>query len=279
MLFNSIVFSFVRPIAFYTYIWYRKNASTQSAKYKQPEYITTMFSSSKYLCLLIVLIFQFNSFAENYYVHPVLGNDLYTGQTKAKPFKTLERIRTIKLQPGDSIFLASNTIYQGSLIIEKQQGTVDKPIVITTILWNESDTFTPAIIDFKGKANGILIQDSSGIQVSHIKLTANGFNSPDTSISMRCGILVTNSDAKKMERIVIKNIAVKDVFYENKGFFRGEKEIKTANGTQKYGWGIRVINKSDTGSIENVKIQNCQVYSVSHTGIKLTGRNKNILTY
>ncbi len=219
---------------------------------------------------------QLNAFAKAYYVHPTFGNDLYAGTSKKTPFKTLERIQAIALQLGDSILLAPHTVYHGSLIINKQQGTLDKPIVITTILWNENDTFIPATIDFTGKANGILIQDSSCIQVSHIELTANGFNTPDTNIDMRCGILVTNKEAENMQNIGIDNIKVKNVFYENTGFIRDKNEVKTANGTQKYGWGIRVISKNERFFIKNINIQNSQVFNVSHTGIKLTGRNKNI---
>jgi len=47
--------------------------------------------------------------------------------------------------------------------------------------------------------------------------------------------------------------------------------VKTANGTQSYGWGIRVMNNQGTGMMEDIKILNCSISNVSHTGIKLTG--------
>ena len=67
-----------------------------------------------------------------------------------------------------------------------------------------------------------------------------------------------------------------DVYFENSGFKRGKNEVKTANGTQKYGWGIRVLNPNRNQTITNITIENCEVNNVSHTGIKLTGNNKNI---
>ncbi|MFV0566050.1 MAG: right-handed parallel beta-helix repeat-containing protein [Flavobacteriaceae bacterium] len=235
-----------------------------------------MCSKFKDLLIFLSLLFQLNVFAKDYYVHPTLGNDSYSGESKTKPFKTLGRMAEITLQPGDRVLLASNQVYLGSLLLKNQHGLPSNPVVITTVLWNENETLIPARIDFKGFANGVLIEDSSFVQASNIHVTANGFNIPDTNITMRCGILITTKDFKKTENITVKNITVTDVFYENKGFVRGKEEIKTANGTQQYGWGIRVINNREDASIENIKIENCHVENVSHTGIKLTGKNKNI---
>tara|TARA_R110002051_G_scaffold302302_1_gene370644 strand:- start:1435 stop:3042 length:1608 start_codon:yes stop_codon:yes gene_type:complete len=215
--------------------------------------------------------------AKDYYVHPTKGSDANSGMSINESFKTLNHLENIKFLPGDRIFLASNQIYEGSINLKNQQGTKEKPIFINTISWNTSSSIIPAIINFKGEPNGILIEDSSFINISNLQLTANGYYNNSEKVSkMRCGILITNKLSKQMSNITINKVSIFDVYYENEGFTRGKSEVKTANGTQKYGWGIRVINSNPKALIDDVYIENSLIKSVSHTGIKLTGKKYNI---
>ena len=214
--------------------------------------------------------------AKDYYVHPTYGNDLNSGESKKKAFKTLQRITLLKLKPGDRIVLARGQLFFESLNLINQNGTLQNPIVITAVEWEGKDSKKPAIIDFKSQANGVLIEDCSFITLSNITLTGNGYDTKDENLKMRCGLLITSKNSKLMEQILIQNIVIKDVFYENPGFIRGKQEVRTANGTQKYGWGIRLINNNPENLMENITIENCNVNSVCHTGIKLSGSKKNI---
>lgn len=229
----------------------------------------------------LILIFLFTlviskGIAKEYYVHPVYGNDLKTGNSKKNAFKTLQRITRIKFLPGDKLILASGQIYSESLNFINQNGTLQSPIEITAIDWDKKKSKKSAIIDFKSLTNGVLIEDCSFITLSNITLTGNGYVTQDENLKMRCGLLLNSTNSKLMEHILIQNVVIKDVFYENPGFIRGKDEVRTANGTQKYGWGIRLINSKSENSMENITIKNCNVNSVCHTGIKLTGNNKNI---
>jgi hypothetical protein len=229
-------------------------------------------------CIVFILLAQLNQkiIAKDYYIHPKYGNDLNSGESKKSAFKTLERATKIKLFPADRIVLASGRVYNESLNLINQKGTLQNPIVIIAIDWKENKSKQPAIIDFKGQANGILIEDCSFITISNIILTGNGYTQENKNLKMRCGLLITSKNSKLIEHILIKNITIKDVFYENYGFKRGKDEVKTANGTQKYGWGIRLINSNTENLMENIIIENCNINSVCHTGIKLTGNKKNI---
>jgi hypothetical protein len=234
--------------------------------------------NNKYSLILIIILMLLNQkvTAKDYFVHPILGKDSNSGESKKNAFKTLERTTKIKFLPGDRLFLASGQLYTESLNLINLKGTVQNPIVITAIDWEGTDSKNNAIIDFKGQANGVLIEDCSFIELSNITVTANGYVKEDETLKMRCGLLLTSKKSKLLEHILIQNIDIKDVFYENLGFIRGKEEVKTANGSQKYGWGIRLINSKPESSIENITIENCHINSVSHTGIKLTGNNKNI---
>lgn len=233
------------------------------------------YKSALILFILIALMYQ-RAGAKEYYVHPVYGNDLNTGESKKNAFKTLQRTTRIKFLPGDKIILASGQIFSESLNFINQNGTLQNPIVITATDWDEKKSKKPAFIDFKSLANGVLIEDCSFISISNITLTANGYINEDETLKMRCGLLLTSKNSKLIEHILIQNIDIKDVFYENPGFIRGKEEVKTANGSQKYGWGIRLINTNPDLTMENITIENCTINSVSHTGIKLSGSKKNI---
>jgi signal peptidase I len=233
-----------------------------------------------YKAILILIVFlaflNQKASAKDYYVHPTYGNDSNSGESKKNSFKTLERTTRIKFLPGDKIVLASGQLYTESLNFINQNGTLQSPIVITAMDWVKKKSNKLAIIDFKSLTNGILIEDCSFISISNITLTGNGYVNEDENRKMRCGLLLTSKKSKLMQHILIQNIVVKNVFYENLGFIRGKEEVKTANGTQKYGWGIRLINDIPENTMENITIENCIVDSVCHTGIKLTGNKKNI---
>ena len=214
--------------------------------------------------------------AKEYYVHPKYGNDLNSGTSKKDAFKTLEHAAKIKFLPGDKIFLASGQLYSESLKLINQNGTLENPICISSIDWQTNATNHPAIIDFKNLANGILMEDCSFIEISNMELTGNGYTQENENISMRCGIVLTAKNSKQTGNILIQNISIHDVFYENPGFIRGKEDVKTANGSQKYGWGIRLLNPDSEITMDNIRIENCSINSVSHTGIKLTGKNRNI---
>ena len=93
---------------------------------------------------------------------------------------------------------------------------------------------------------------------------------------MRCGVLVLVDKPGMSEGIMLKNLKVSNVFYNKKGLKRGKAEVKTANGTQTYGWGIRFIVQSEKAVLKEVEVSNCIVSNVAHTGIKLTAK-KNTL--
>lgn len=228
------------------------------------------------LVLIIIMLINPKAIASEYYIHPILGKDSNTGDSKKYPFKTLKHLQQIQFLPGDKIMLANGQNYPESLELINQIGTLKNPILITSIEWNTNDRATSATIDFKNQANGILIEDCSFIEISNLRLTGNGYIHKDENLKMRCGIVLTTKKSKLMEHIFIKNITIQEVYYENPGFIRGKEEVKTANGSQKYGWGIRLIDNDPETVMENIKIENCIINSVSHTGIKLTGNSKNI---
>ncbi|MDE3254251.1 MAG: right-handed parallel beta-helix repeat-containing protein, partial [Bacteroidota bacterium] len=149
----------------------------------------------------------------SYYIHPVKGNDANPGTSLEKPFQTLSQIGKLHLNPGDKIFLAANEEYEGNLRLVNQQGDPGNPITITSIDWNANQKNLPALINFKGRSIGILIQDCSYIQVSNLRLTGNGFGTSNEKSALRSAVLVNNMNDPDMNHIQLDHLSIKDVYY------------------------------------------------------------------
>lgn len=218
--------------------------------------------------LLFLLIGQVQ--ATDYYFHPTQGNDQNSGLNAEEAFRSLSKLESLKLQPGDRILLASGEVFSGTLEIKGFKGKPDQPLAITSFS-PVNGTFKPARIDAKGFANGILIHNSSFVEVSNLEITGDGYGSGVSEGEMRVGVQILATGEGQVKGITLDKLKIFQVYFEEKGFTRGAAEVKSANGTQRYGWGIRLINPSESALIEEVKILNSDISDVSHTGIKLTG--------
>ncbi|NCT11106.1 MAG: right-handed parallel beta-helix repeat-containing protein, partial [Flavobacteriia bacterium] len=230
----------------------------------------------KFIFLSLFAIFC--SFSEQktttYYFHPTLGNDANSGISKNAPFKSLSKIKTLKINPGDSLLLAINQTFTESLELIDINGTKEKPIIVS--VYGTRYKNDKASIKTEKELNGILVENSSFIEISHMRISANPSQNQEIGLKnqMRCGVLVTASNPKTYEHIYLNELIVKDVFYEQKGFSRSAKETKSANGTQNYGWGIRFITRNKEAVLKNIKVTKTVVENVAHTGIKLTANGQ-----
>lgn len=224
---------------------------------------------------IFLFVFSTVCFGATYYVNPITGNDINSGLSHSQAFRNLEKITSLTINPGDSILLFSGAVFYESLELKNIKGTAKNPIVVGTYNSSMEQEGEKAIIDAKGKLNGILLENCSFIELQNLKISANGGGSQITrKKQLRCGVLVKISQVGSYKHIYLKDLHIEDVFFEEKGFVRGSNEVKTANGSQNYGWGIRFINTKEGASINDIKIEDCVVKNVAHTGIKFTGKTK-----
>ncbi|MCY1720278.1 right-handed parallel beta-helix repeat-containing protein [Prolixibacteraceae bacterium Z1-6] len=230
----------------------------------------------KYTILLSIVVFFFScSVKNNFYVDAENGNDSNSGHSPQSAWKTLNKLNQTNFKPGDRILLAAGSTFKGSLELKNISGTKEKPVKISS--YNRDEKGQLPIIDSKGFNNGILLENCSHVLLTDIEITGNGGgqrigNKP----GMNCGVLVTATVAADFENIQLKNLQVHDIFFEESGYQRGKDEVRTANGSQSYGWGIRFINQNEKATISGILVENCRVENVAHTGIKFTGGNQNI---
>ncbi|NGF55729.1 right-handed parallel beta-helix repeat-containing protein [Parapedobacter sp. SGR-10] len=233
-----------------------------------------MKKTIKKVCISLLGCFiAMNSFAADYYVHPVKGNDSNDGKSMTTAIQTLKKASQIALKPGDRLLLAAGENHKGTLELVGRNGWLKQPIVLESYAWPDQKSQEPAHIDGKGQANALLIRNCTHLQIRKLHITANGYTGEKGAKDMRCGILITASDKMHTENILVKDVKVSDVFYENPGYIRDPKEVRSANGTEPYGFGIRLIAGTYPTQINNVRIEDCLVENVEHTGIKLTGEN------
>lgn len=206
-----------------------------------------------------------------YYVHAEAGNDANKGTSIESPFQSLARVNLLELNPGDRVLLASGQVFCGSLVLQNVRGDADHPVVISRYTTGKASK--DPVIDACGLEAAVVLQNCSFVEVADLYLTATDKgkkSSNDRAVDKRCGLLVLMDEPGNYSHILLSSLHIEDVFYENPGFSRSLAETRSANGTQRYGWGIRVINKEQQAVLKDLRIESCHIENIGHTGIKLT---------
>ena len=234
----------------------------------------------KRFLLIIALVFSScsqvqygdkNGIGYSYHFNSVTGDNSNLG-TKEKPFKSLDFLNNIKLSNGDKILLANGSTFLNTIDLINYDGIEISNYII------DGNTNLPTI-NSKGKIASIFIENSSNIKISNVEITANGgganeFLHKKLKTDLRTGILYLVTDNKIHNDLEISNVNLRDIFYENPGYERNESEVRTPNGTKSYGWGIRVLNLSESGNLENISISNSQFTNISHSAIRFIGKRE-----
>ena len=232
-----------------------------------------IMETKRAIIYLLAIFFLSCEKNNQFFVDSINGNDNNSG-SKNEPFYSLEKINDTKLTDGSSIFLANGSMFKGSINLIN-----NKDITITNYIGRSESNDKP-IIDANGLLSGILIENSSDINISNIHITGNGGNesaNPHKLIKtdLRAGVLYIVSDNLIHKKLTIDNVDLKNIFFQDEGFERNPKEVKTPNGTQSYGWGIRILNLSDKGNLEDIVIKNSLIENISHSGIRVKGKLDN----
>lgn len=227
--------------------------------------------------LMVLFVFQ-SAFltGSTYYVDSQKGNDNNSGRNARSAFASLSRIRTLGLAPGDTVVLMPGSYFRESLILEEVKGSPEKLVVITGTNALSGSGDKRAVIDAAGFQNGVELINCAHIKVEYLAITANGggVNTTDGEIGHQVGVKVHTSRAGDFRNITLENLLVYDIFFNEPGFTRGEAEVRSANGTQSYGWGIWFINRTDGATLADITVRNTQVRNVAHTGIKFTSSSR-----
>ncbi len=167
---------------------------------------------------IAMLQIQCTSSPPGYYVSQT-GNDSNPG-TKAKPFKTLQKINSLQLNPGDRIYLKGKELFSGTLSLTIN-GTSDKSILICSYE-NEKGN---AVID-GGNKDAIILRGSH-FELRDIDVKGSGRKTGNTtngiSLSGASDAIIENIKTEGFQKSGIelngcKNINLKNVYAANNGF-------------------------------------------------------------
>lgn len=211
--------------------------------------------------------------AATYYVHPVTGDDALAGTTAATAWKSLAKINALRLQAGDRVLLAGGQIFAGQLAFDGLNGTAEAPIIFSSFAPAGAAVDARATIDGRGYVAAVHLKNSGHVRVSDLIVTADGGGmraGQPPKADMRCGVLIEATAAGRYEDIRLSKVRVNEVSFEEPGFVRPQADVNTANGTVRYGWGIRFIVKSPAAKLQGVAVTDCEIENVNHTGLKFT---------
>lgn len=215
--------------------------------------------------------------AVNYYVNAFSGNDANSGTHPQQAFRSTAALQQLTLVAGDSILFARGQSFSGGIRFSNIRGTLLQPVVLGSYTYG-GDSTRP-VLDAGDALHVIHLENVSFVDVIGLELTAR--KPYPTAVSggsalVRCGILVEVTAEESFESVRLRSLYVHDIFLMEPGFKRSAAEVKTANGTQGYGWGIRFINSSKSGKLRKLEVLHSEIRRVSHTGLKFTSPREGI---
>lgn len=222
----------------------------------------------------LILLISLGLNAKTIYVDKVNGSHEFSGLSSDSAFKGIDDLKKIKFEKGDSLLFAAGQQFYGIVSINDFIGSADNMLVISSFGSNSELEY--AIIDGKNHEAAIRILNSSGLKITKLHITANGGKAVTSSPGikeLRCGILFMVDKEGEFGEVQIDRVQIYDVFYHDIGFARGKDDVRTANGKQDYGWGIRVINNNVKSWMKGISISNSVIENVGHTGIKFTSKD------
>ncbi len=201
-----------------------------------------LIQKTVFVFLLISLgVFEACKSHQNAYFVSQTGNDSNPG-TKAKPFRTIQKINSIQLKPGDRIFLKGKEFFRGTLSLAIN-GTNDKPVLITSYE-NENGN---AVID--GGNKEAIIVHGSYFHVKDINVkgagrktgnTANGITLFETANVVLENIRTEGFQKSGIELNGCRKVDLKNIYAFNNGFC-----------------GIHITGTSDKRS-KNILVKDCR---------------------
>ena len=240
---------------------------------------------NKTLTFTIVLI---DKTAGRDYYFSTSGSDDNDG-TKEKPYASLDKLNSLSLKPGDTVYLDANSVWIGQIKI-KDSGLPGMPITITKyndngdrdarpiinagpVVTKDNMTQSTLLKLSDGQNNGygagaLEIRSAEYIEVSGLELTNDGGEADTDRINGRNGILVIADlpeDTTKAtfdrewDASLKTDIHIDDCYVH---------DVNSSSGYKMAG-GINFF-----GNITNILVENCTVINCDNEGIRNAGMHR-----
>ena len=193
-------------------------------------------------CLLLLVLASCSEFSTTYYLDAANGNDNQSGLSESNAWKSLYKLRDVKLNPGDRVLLKRGNTFQGELEISGQ-GTSDNRIYIEA--YGEGDK--PCIVGNDTSLYAVRILNSDYLTLRNVEIVNTGKERKPH----RTGLKIECRNYGVSKNIVIDGVDIRDVngsLVKEEG---GGSGILIVNG------GKDVISVFDSLTIENCRIWRC----------------------
>ncbi|MGV3640495.1 MAG: right-handed parallel beta-helix repeat-containing protein, partial [Adhaeribacter sp.] len=200
---------------------------------------------------LLCFITCHQALAKTYYVDSKRGNDAFAGTSRGKAFKTLEKVNSLNLEPGDEVLFRRGTSYAGALKISAS-GQPGK-----TILFSAYGRGSLPRIDGQGLyQETVLIRNSSYLRFENFEITNQG----STPKPRRMGLHILLEDFGIARQVQISGLYVHDVNGSN---------IKKEGGGAGIHWTNR--GKVKRSAFDGLLIEGCKIERTDRNGITSSG--------
>ncbi|MET0238750.1 MAG: right-handed parallel beta-helix repeat-containing protein [Sphingobium sp.] len=182
--------------------------------------------------------------AATYYVNSALGDDRYAGQSEVQPWRSLARLRTVLLVPGDVVLLAAGSVWKEPLTLTRS-GSRSAPITVRA-----TGIGPRPRIDAGGVAeHGVAVLNADYVTVSGIEVTNDG-----PPAGSRYGVLVSAENRGVTFGIRITDMYIHDV--------RGTNDRKDNGGIV-----FRALGPKLPTRFQDIAIERNIVWRVDRSGI------------
>jgi len=214
--------------------------------------------------LLLTAILALSSVAAaagTYCVDSFSGSDSHTGLSPESAWKSLSKVNSTPLFPGDSILLKSGQTFAGTLK-PAGSGTPDKSIVV-----GKYGGQARPVIDGRGKRASVHLVNNEGWEIASLELINDGGAEPDKDAEhYRAGVYVVASADGVKRHIVLRDLKIHRIYPSKKrahGRFGGEYH-------EAYGIHFFALGTPAAEGFEGIRIEDCEISDTAGDGIWLS---------
>ncbi|MBB3696498.1 Ig-like domain-containing protein [Flammeovirga yaeyamensis] len=219
------------------------------------------------ILLILASILWTGIYAKDYYLSSVSGSDTNVGTSTNSPWKTLSKISSVQLSPGDRVLFKANETFKGEFIVNGS-GTQGSPIVITSYGTGSKPIITGQV----GAAGGgdymqaILVENNDNIVFDGLEVQNNRtVNRSGVDSKKAFGIHIRNfTSNKSLKNFVLRNMTLRSVYAVQPILHREDFDNLEVSA-------IRVYNLPNTQdkvrNIQNVLVEDSYFTDIQRLGV------------
>lgn len=203
-------------------------------------------------CLTLLLAACAVDNPATYYLDATGGDDTRSGHSAEHAWKSLDKLASADLQPGDTVFFKRGETFQGPLRLSAQ-GTADRRITLKP--YGEGAE-KPVIAGQDTSLYALCISNSDYLTVQGLEIVNTG----KERLAKRTGLRVEAIDYGVSHHLVIDGVTVRDV---------NGSLVKAEGG----GSGILIVNggRQTVSTFDSLTIQNCHILRCARNAMIWSG--------